>query len=405
MPMYISTLKELFHYIENDIYDNIVEISLSNDYSLEDGYTIDDIKKISSLERFINVKTLRCTSCKLTTLPTLPPNLEILYCKYNELTNLPDPLPPTLIELNCGVNQLTTLPPLPPTLKQLVCHENKLTTLPPLPPTLIELECQRNQLTTLPPLPPLIKLNCGYNQLTTLPEPLPSTLKDLTCQKNQLTTLPEPLPSTLDFLNCGSNQLTTLPEPLPSLKTLYCHENRLTTLPPLPPTLKDLNCSDNRISYLPEPLPQLYFLKCDDNNLPFYDLTSYNEHLDDVNIFNPTFFLSNPESVSQLDDIYSEFVSPSSPSSPLSASTISSGSPNYHRFDNLTDKRQYINDYIIEKDCIICTQPLNSNKPITLGIGLFTNENFDCSHIFHTICIHKWLKINIGCPICRRDFL
>jgi len=120
-----------------------------------------------------------------------------LYCYDNQLTSLPS-LPPSLEILNCSFNQLTSLPPLPPSLKELYCHDIQLTSLPSLPPS-------------------LERLDCGFNHLTSLP----------------------PLPATLEILYCYNNQLTSLP-PLPdSLEKLYCYDNELSILPDLPWGLED----------------------------------------------------------------------------------------------------------------------------------------------------------------------
>jgi E3 ubiquitin-protein ligase SspH2 len=96
----------------------------------------------------------------LTELPPLvfegkPPTMEILYCGYNALTELP-PLPSTLRGLYCDNNALTSLPQLPSTLELLDCRNNALTTLPSLPPKLKVLRCDGNALTELPYLPPTL---------------------------------------------------------------------------------------------------------------------------------------------------------------------------------------------------------------------------------------------------------
>jgi len=102
---------------------------------------------------------------KLTSLPTLPQNLQELYCYDNELTLLPT-LPQNLEILNCSNNQLTLLPTLPPNLKILYCERNKrnkLTSLPTLPQNLKELNCSNNKLTSLPTLPQNLEILYCYN--------------------------------------------------------------------------------------------------------------------------------------------------------------------------------------------------------------------------------------------------
>ncbi len=46
-----------------------------------------------------------------------------------------------------------------------------------------------------------------------------------------------------------------------------------------------------------------------------------------------------------------------------------------------------------QKTCPICTEDFESSDDITA---------LPCNHIFHTICIDKWLETSNTCPICRR---
>jgi Leucine-rich repeat (LRR) protein len=72
----------------------------------------DDTKKTFDsfdITDYHNVKILNCSYNLLTSLPTLPTNLQYLNCHYNQLSQLPT-LPDTLQELYCSYNQLTSLP-------------------------------------------------------------------------------------------------------------------------------------------------------------------------------------------------------------------------------------------------------------------------------------------------------
>jgi Leucine-rich repeat (LRR) protein len=113
----------------------------------EDILTLDisykDIKSLSDLTRFKNLKTLYCSGNQLTSLPTLPQNLEVLYCSNNQLTSLPT-LPQNLEVLYCSNNQLTSLPTLPKNLKELYCSYNQLNLLSSLPQNLKFLHCYNN---------------------------------------------------------------------------------------------------------------------------------------------------------------------------------------------------------------------------------------------------------------------
>src|ERR1017187_7651143 len=78
----------------------------------------------------------------------------------------------------------------------------------------------------------LIYLNCGYNNLTTLPA-LPNTLNYLDCNSNFLTTLPT-LPNSLNSLTCELNFLTSLPSLPNSLQVLACNNNNIACFPTFP---------------------------------------------------------------------------------------------------------------------------------------------------------------------------
>ena len=43
-------------------------------------------------------------------------------------------------------------------------------------------------------------------------------------------------------------------------------------------------------------------------------------------------------------------------------------------------------------ECIICLEDLNLPQ---------NNTTLRCNHIYHTMCIHNWLRENNSCPICR----
>ncbi len=185
--------------------------------------------------------TYDCSNLRSTYLPELPVTLKILKCDHNYLTSLPT-LPPGLEVLDCGKNNLTQLPELPVTLKELYCKSNYLTSLPTLPPGLEVLDCE-------------LAYDYDYddedipnNNRFVLPN-LPNTLIELNCQSNRLTALPSPLPHDLKVLDCTGNYLTALPSPLPeNLEKLYCNANDgLHWLPNLPSSIKNLSVDVNNL--------------------------------------------------------------------------------------------------------------------------------------------------------------
>ena len=238
------------------------------------------------LEKTPNLVILDCRNNELTNLPNLPPTLRILYCEQNEIIELPNLLEqtPNLQELNCADNELTQLPDLPSTLRILDCADNELTQLPDLPQTLEYLFCFDNSILNLPNLrvqtPNLKKLLCFRNmtedddmtedgyKMKELPD-LPETLEILDCYENGLTHLPK-LPQALQQLNCWDNKLIELPNLPDNLEILDCYDNELKYLPDLPLKLKILRCSLNELTELPNLPESLEVLECNGSLLNKY---------------------------------------------------------------------------------------------------------------------------------------
>ncbi len=177
-----------------------------------------------------NLMDTTCTSI------TSTPLLNVSFQNISDLTGLQ--YFTGLTDLNCGVNQLTSLPSLPANIQSLNCYGNQLPSLPSLPANLINLICYDNQLTSLPNLPANLQtLYCFNNQLTSLPS-LPANLQYLVCSSNQLTSLPS-LPANLRELHCPSNQLPSLPSLPANLYALYCDSNNIACFPIFPISLND----------------------------------------------------------------------------------------------------------------------------------------------------------------------
>jgi len=47
-----------------------------------------------------------------------------------------------------------------------------------------------------------------------------------------------------------------------------------------------------------------------------------------------------------------------------------------------------------EKQCPICMEDFASDSKI---------RKIACNHLFHTLCLDKWLSANHNCPLCRSD--
>lgn len=132
----------------------------------------------------------------------IPPlnNLKIFECKNNKLfeTILLYELMPNLEILKCSGNQLTDdgFINLPPGLKILDCSHNSIGRLENLPTGIEILDCSYNELETLDYLPSsIIRLYCSHNQITQL-DNLPCSIEHLITTSNPITEL-ENLPKNI----------------------------------------------------------------------------------------------------------------------------------------------------------------------------------------------------------------
>ncbi len=141
------------------------------------GWPLTSIQKIQNLQGvqyFTNLKYLDVTKNLLSSIPTLPKNLQYLNTSFNSnVVSLPT-LPNTLTWLSCYQNALTSLPQLPNNLQTLDVLGNNLSALPTLPNSLLYLRTYGNPL-----------LNC----LPLLPPNLVSLYTDVLCIPNKPATL------------------------------------------------------------------------------------------------------------------------------------------------------------------------------------------------------------------------
>jgi len=166
-------------------------------------------------------------------------------------------------ELDCGVNQLTSLDVSNNTaLTYLVCGSNQLSSLDISNLTNLKiLDCQDNQLTALDVSDnvALVWLWCQVNQLTTLDISNLTNLTTLECKNNQLTALDLNNNVNLSFLYCQVNQLTALDvSNLTNLDLLNCRNNQLTAL-----NVKNGN-NTNFLYFIAHSNPNLLCIEVDD---------------------------------------------------------------------------------------------------------------------------------------------
>lgn len=219
------------------------------DEDADDGLSESEIEWVTD----ISVSSLGITSLKGI---ELFPQLEYLWCEYNELTSLDISRNTALKYLDCSGNALTTLNVSScrglqtlycsenqldalnlyynTALERLRCYGNRLTTLNlSRNPLLTDLRCDQNRLTSLDLTqnPALTALECSYNQLANLDVRLNTALTALRCSNNSLAALDVSCNEALSEFDCQKNQITALDVTHnAALKILYCRNNPLTAL-------------------------------------------------------------------------------------------------------------------------------------------------------------------------------
>ncbi len=142
------------------------------------------------------------------------PNLNILSCENNNITNLDLSNNTALTQLNCNNNQLTSLDLSNNTaLIRLNCNNNQLTSLNLSKSTNLNyLECNDNQLTNLDlsKATNVANLICDNNNLTNLNLSKSTALISLNCNNNKLSSLDVANSSNIGVLSCTNNPLGTI---------------------------------------------------------------------------------------------------------------------------------------------------------------------------------------------------
>lgn len=152
--------------------DRIADTTLSDlgvlPYGLKELklFNCTQITTLPSLESLTSLTSLTCIGCPNIILPELPPNIEILDVRKNNLETLPK-LPTSLKTLICTYNSLTALPKLPTSLEELFCDYNRLSELPELHEGLKIVIASNTDVTIIPMLPNSIT-SVGFDQTNLL---------------------------------------------------------------------------------------------------------------------------------------------------------------------------------------------------------------------------------------------
>ena len=165
------------------------------------------------------------------------PNLAVIRCRDNQITELDISGNPKLFNVECSGNRLTAL----------VLGDGELEMLEML-------DCSGNLLTDLDVsgLPALRDLDCDDNMLRSLDLGANGRLEELSCMSNPLTALDLGDNPELTKLYCANCKLTSLDlSANPKLTDLYCSDNGLTLLEISNCTaLTDLSCRFNSLASL-----------------------------------------------------------------------------------------------------------------------------------------------------------
>ena len=194
-----------------------------------------------------SLKNIYANYGSLKSINKLHDNLEHFECFLNNISSITCEFPASLQYINCGVNNIITLPNTR-NIRHLNCYTNKITFI-----DADDLSDAEN------PINKKLKsfLSSG-NIIAELPK-IPTTLKRLDIAFNKITsldTLPYALPSTLHYIKCSHNRLTSLTlKDMPLMKHIDAADNNLSSfIIGNMPMLEYLDLSKNNLGYLVENL-------------------------------------------------------------------------------------------------------------------------------------------------------
>lgn len=227
------------------------------------------------------VKKLIITNCALTTLKNLPPNLEFLDARFNDLTTIiSSDLPETLIEMTVAKNCLKTIDLYGSTrMKLLNIANNPITNVIAFPPNLIELyamSCDLDNTNAISKLNHLSILKINMTQITSLDD-IPDNVTDLTAsrinlrndkdKKGKQTGIINKLPHNIVTFVCGVAGISGFgfKEFPQSLKKLDVYSNEITYLPKLPDTISHVDITKNAVEKIENIPKRIKSFDCCDN--------------------------------------------------------------------------------------------------------------------------------------------
>ena len=261
-------------------YNNLVSLDVSTLSRLEELGCYKNAITDLSLEANTMLTILICGENQLTNLD-ISSNTALgqIICNNNKLTSLKVSKNTLVGRLACDNNLLSALDLSNNTsLTYLSCSNNKLHELDiGKNNKLKELDCSNNLLSNLALSSPfLINLNCGINQLTSLDVSICNYLTNLECNNNQLKELDLSTCTKLEKLACNNNKLTCIDVTKSTLLTsLTCFSNLLTDMDVTNnKALTVIGCDSNKLTQLDVTNNKmLTYLSCFSNQLTSLDVS------------------------------------------------------------------------------------------------------------------------------------
>lgn len=236
------------------------------------------ISDLTGLESFPNLEVLICRVNNITNFNFSLPNLRELHCENNRLVEL-NVSGSNLEVLNCSDNNLISCNFSLVNIRELYCFRNRLVELNVSGSNLQKLNCEANTLLTLnvSNCPELKELIANGNFLTSLDLSTAGNLQKLEISSNFLQSINLTALTHLIDINCSHNYLTVLDlSANRNIESLNCNGNAFTTGLDLTDytNLRTLSCADARLPSLN--ITGCYILQnlyCGANNLTALDLT------------------------------------------------------------------------------------------------------------------------------------
>jgi hypothetical protein len=295
--------------------DSEIQVSEAEAFTGNINCSFREISNLEGIQFFVNIKSLDCSTNKLTVLDVSQnTKLTSLDCTNNKITTLV--INPQLTSLSCNYNLIDVLDVSNGVkLTRIDCKGNQLSVLDlSANPLITDLDCSANQLTSLVLRDniALVSVDCSYNSLDSLDVSHNLLLTSLYCSGNQLSEIDVSKNTHLNYLNISGNILENVNlSQNTQLLNLNCDHNSLTQLDLINLTkIEKIYCAENMLINLDvSKNTALYELWCESNNLRSLNVQNgnnsimeefhaqYNDSLNCIQVDDPTYSTQNWTSI------------------------------------------------------------------------------------------------------------